>query len=339
MTALRPCAITAAMPRGPGRPLVAVLARNEGTETTDFLLTHAILQRSGVADVVAVAPRRGVVRLYPVFQVSVEEDLAGFDDAHPSGADYVIVPALDDDGDSTIAAWLREQRTKGASIISVCAGALELGRAGLLDSRRFTTHWYYRKTVLDRHPTAVYVPDRRSVVDRDVATTAGITASMPAMIALVEAIAGPAKAKALAAEIGVVSWTPLHDSSRFGLNARLMSQYVFDTAAFWRDERWIVDVRDGMSDIALALAADAWTRTGRVNIDASAAGPVRLMSGLMLEAQPSSPQAPRMPLSSSVKPVEQLDRTLCEIEQRFGVARRERVMMELEYAGPAACPP
>src|SRR6188472_3809089 len=127
MTGLRPCAITAAMPRGPGRPLVAVLARNEGTETTDFLLTHAILQRSGVADVVAVAPRRGVVRLYPVFQVSVEEDLVGFDDAHPSGADYVIVPALDDDGDSTIAAWLREQRTKGASIISVCAGALELG--------------------------------------------------------------------------------------------------------------------------------------------------------------------------------------------------------------------
>ena len=95
-----------------------------------------------------------------------------------------------------------------------------------------------------------------------------------------------------------------------------------------------------MSDIALALAADARTRTGLVSIDASAAAPVRLRSGLILEAQPKSSQARRMPLSSSVKPVQQLDQALCEIEQRFGVARRERVMMELEYAGPAAaCPP
>ena len=195
--------VEALKPRGPDRPLVVVLARNEGTETTDFLLRHAVLQRSGIAGVVAVAPRRGRVRLYPVSEVSVEQDLAGFDEAHPSGADYVIVPAMDDAGDSMIAAWLGQQKTKGARIVSVCAGALELGRAGRLDSRRFTTHWYYRKTVLDRHPAAVYVPDRRYVVDRDVATTTGITASVPSMLALVEAIGGRAKAQALAAELGV----------------------------------------------------------------------------------------------------------------------------------------
>jgi transcriptional regulator GlxA family with amidase domain len=33
----------------------------------------------------------------------------------------------------------------------VCAGALEVGHAGLLDGRHFTTHWQYRKTILDRH--------------------------------------------------------------------------------------------------------------------------------------------------------------------------------------------
>ena len=79
--------VEALKPRGPGRPLVVVLVRNEGTETTDFLLTHAVLRRSGIADVVAAAPRRGRVRLYPVFEVNVEQDLAGFDEAHPSGAD------------------------------------------------------------------------------------------------------------------------------------------------------------------------------------------------------------------------------------------------------------
>ena len=72
---------------------------------------------------------------------------------------------------------------------------------------------------------------------------------------------------------------------------------------------------------------------------ASAAGPVRLRSGLTIEAQPRPPQSPRLPLPPSLKPVRQLDRTLCEIEQRFGAARRGWVMLELEYAGPAeACP-
>jgi hypothetical protein len=75
--------VEALKPRGSGRPRVVVLARNEGTETTDFLLTHAVLQRSGVADVLAVTPLRGRVRLYPVFEVNVAQDFAGFDAAHP----------------------------------------------------------------------------------------------------------------------------------------------------------------------------------------------------------------------------------------------------------------
>jgi hypothetical protein len=216
---------------------------------------------------------------------------------------------------------------------------LELGHARLLDGRRFTTHWYYRKKALERHPRAVYVPDRRYVADRDVATTTGITASVPAMLALVEAIGGRTRARALADELGVDSWSTVHDSSRFRLSAARMWSYVVNKAAFWRHERWSVDVDGGMSDIALALAADAWTRTGRVSVDASAAGPVRLRSGLTLEAQPRPPQSPRLPLSPSLKPVRQLDRTLCEIERRFCAARRGWVMLELEYAGPAeACP-
>ena len=80
-------------------------------------------------------------------------------------------------------------------------------RAGLLDGRRFTTHWYYRRSVLERHPRAIYVPDQRYVIDRDVATTTGVTATMPTtmptMLALVEAIGGRAKAQALAGELGV----------------------------------------------------------------------------------------------------------------------------------------
>jgi putative intracellular protease/amidase len=329
--------LEAMRPRRAGRPVIAVVARNEGTETTDFLLTHAVLQRAGVAEVYAVAPRRGRVSLYPVFEVEVAQDLAGFDRAHPSGADYVIVPAMDDADVPAITGWLRRQAAKGARIMSVCAGALILGRAGLLDGRRFTTHWYYRKTALERHPGAVYVPHRRYVADRGVATTTGISASVPAMLALVEAIGGRAKAQTLAAELGVDAWSPAHDSSRFALDLGRMSGYLLDKAAFWRHEDWAVDVRDGTDDIALALAADAWTRTGHVGVAASAPAPVKLRSSLVLAARPVPSGAPRLPLAPSIKPVRQLERTLCEIAERFGAERRDWVAMELEYASAPDC--
>ena len=332
--------IEALQPRRAGRPVIAVIARNDATETTDFLLPHAVLQRAGVADVHAVAARRGRVLLYPALQVELTQDLAGFDRAYPAGADYVIVPAMQDEEsyDPAVIAWLKHQADRGARIVSVCAGALVVGRAGLLDGRRFTTHWYFRELVLERSPSAVYVPHQRYVVDRGVATSTGITASLPAMLALVEAIGGRAKAQALAQELGVNSWSPAHDSSAFGLNLGRATDYLLMKATFWRRERWIVEVRDGMDDIALAFAVDAWSRTGHITVDAAAPGPVKLRSGLSLVAQPAGEGTARLPLTPGLKPAQQLDRTLCEIEQRFGASRREWVMVELEYpATRAAC--
>jgi putative intracellular protease/amidase len=329
--------VEALKPRRAGRPVVAVVALNEGTEITDFLLPYAVVQRSGVAEVHAVAPHAGRVALYPALQVDGIKPLEAFDRAYPAGADYVIVPAMREDDDPAITAWLRQQSNRGAIVIGICVGGLVVGNAGLLDGRRFATHWYYRKTVADRHPGAIYVPHQRYVIDRGVATTTGVTASVPATLALVEAIGGRAKAQALAAELGVDSWTPQHDSSPFRLGFGRAWDYALNKIAFWRRERWSIDVRDGMDDVALAFAADAWSRTGRISVEASAAGPVKLRSGLLLTAQPAAQDTPRVPLAPALKPLQQLERTLCEIGARFGADRREWVMMELEY--PAATAP
>jgi putative intracellular protease/amidase len=331
--------VEALKPRRPDRPVVAVLALNEGTETTDLLLPHAVLQRAGVADVHAVARVAAACFCIPRLQIEVAQDLASFDQAYPSGAGYVVVPAMGDDNNPTVIAWLKQQADRGARIIGVCAGALVIGRAGLLDARRFTTHWYFRSTLLKRHPSAVYVPHQRYVIDGAVATTTGITASVPTMLALVEAIGGRGKAQALATELGVDSWSPAHDSSLFGLTPVRTWNYLLNKAAFWRHERWSVEVRDGMDDIALAFAADAWSRTGRVSVDASASGPVTLRSGLVLAAQPAAEGTQRLPLTPALKPTQQLDGTLREIAERFGAARCEWVMMELEYADATACAP
>jgi len=58
-------------------------------------------------------------------------------------------------------------------------------------------------------------------------------------------------------------------------------------------------------------------------VRASASGPVKLRSEIRLLAQPVAQDTPRLPLAPELKPVQQLDRTLCEIAERFGAARRE----------------
>ena len=63
--------------------------------------------------------------------------------------------------------------------------------------------------------------------------------------------------------------------------------------------------------------------TGRVSIEAAASGPVALCSGLVLLAQPAAEGTSRLPLTSNLKSVQQLDRTLSEIAERFGAARSE----------------
>jgi putative intracellular protease/amidase len=292
-----------------------------------------------VADVKAVAPRRGRVALFPALGVEVQDDFEGFDRAHPSGADYVVVPAMRDDADPAITGWLQRQAERGARIVGVCNGTLVVGSAGLLDGRRFAGHWSSRSKVLEHHPGSIHVPHQRYLVDRGVATTTGITASIPVALALVEAMGGRDKAATLAAELGANGWTPEHDSTAFALTVRRGANYLLNKAAFWSHEAWGVVVQEGMDDIALALAADAWSRTGRVSVHAESAssGTVRLRSGMPLAVDAATPDTPRLPLAPALKPLQQLDRSLCEIEQRFGAARREWVVLEMEYSGAPAC--
>ena len=81
------------------RPVIAVLALNEGTETTDFLVPHAVLRQAQVGVVEAVAPQPGPVVLMPALEVEGVRDFASFDAAYPAGADIVVVPAMHRDDD------------------------------------------------------------------------------------------------------------------------------------------------------------------------------------------------------------------------------------------------
>src|SRR6058998_4260299 len=82
--------------------------------------------------------------------------------------------------------WLRKIAGRIRRIGSVCTGAMLLARAGLLDGRRATTHWNWCEVLIRRAPRAHVDPDPIFVRDKNVYTSAGVTAGMDLALALVE---------------------------------------------------------------------------------------------------------------------------------------------------------
>src|SRR5205807_5202184 len=82
--------------------------------------------------------------------------------------------------------WLRMIAVGIRRIGSVCTGALLLGRAGMLDGRRATTHWNWCALLARKYPRTEVDPDPIFVRDGIVYTSAGVTAGMGLALALVE---------------------------------------------------------------------------------------------------------------------------------------------------------
>ncbi|MBD0417473.1 DJ-1/PfpI family protein [Oryzicola mucosus] len=319
------------------RPLVAILADNRGSETTDLMVPYAVLSRAGIADVIVVAPDRSPIIMMPALSIEPQATLDAFDQAHPGGADYVVVPAFHhDERDGPILKWLQRQAASHATIVGICEGARVLGRAGLLDGRHATTHWYAIRSLQREHPSMQWVRDRRYVVDRGVVTTTGVTASIPLSLALVEAIAGPKAASALGDQLGVTSYDVSHQSERFSLNSHLLFRLAANGAAIWNHETVGIPVADGVDDIALSLTADAWSRTYRSQaITIGDRSTITTRSGLtmLVDRQPDSP-APDLSIAydEQTPPAQSLHRALSEIASRYGERTAALVALQLEFA-------
>ncbi len=98
---------------------------------------------------------------------------------------------------------LRAHHRGGGMVASVCAGADALGRAGLLDGRRCTTHHGLQEELARRHPAAHVVRDVLYVVDGRVATSAGIASGIDLALHLVATRHGPGDAARVAREMVV----------------------------------------------------------------------------------------------------------------------------------------
>ena len=95
-------------------------------------------------------------------------------------------------------AWLRAHHEAGGTVASVCAGADALGRAGLLDGRRCTTHHELQDELERRYPAARVVRDVLFVEDDRVVTSAGIASGIDLALHLIAVCHGPAVAASVA---------------------------------------------------------------------------------------------------------------------------------------------
>jgi len=332
----RDAMVAALKPPKRQRPLIAIIGINDATETTDYLMPYGILTRADVADVVTLATAPGPMTLFPALKVEPQATIAEFDARHPDGADYVIVPAMSRDDDPEALQWIRSQSGKGAIVIGVCVGAKVVGDTGLLDGKRATTHWYSVKELRGKHPSMRYVEDRRLVVDDGVATTTGITASMPMSLTLIEAIAGRDKARAVGREIGLPEWDARHESDEFKFTRPFALTAIGNTAAFWSHEQLGIELKPDVDEVSLALVTDAWSRTyrSRAVTFARTASTQQSRNGIRILPDVIAtnwPAARLLPGIDNAKPAEALDSALGGIAARYGTRTTDFVAMQLEY--------
>ena len=113
-------------------------------------------------------------------------------------ADILCIPGghgvADALGDAATIDFVARQAASAEWVTSVCTGAFLLGRAGLLEGRRATTHWAYTHLlpmVGARHEAA------RVVEDGPVVTSGGVTSGLDFALTLVARMRGDAAAQAI----------------------------------------------------------------------------------------------------------------------------------------------
>ncbi|MGY4505773.1 transcriptional regulator GlxA family with amidase domain [Bradyrhizobium sp. GM24.11] len=116
--------------------------------------------------------------------------------------DTVIVGSITEmdmpSSDATMIAFVQEAAKASRRIASICSGAFVLAEAGLLNGRRATMHWAHADSFRARFPDVRAEEDRIYINDGPVWTSAGMTAGIDLVLALIDNDLGPEAAKMVA---------------------------------------------------------------------------------------------------------------------------------------------
>lgn len=97
-----------------------------------------------------------------------------------------------------IISWIRQQMKEVKLMASVCTGALLLAKAGLLDSRKATTHWASIERFRNEFPTVEVLENVKFVDEGHIITSGGISAGINMSFHIVKNLLGVEIAEATA---------------------------------------------------------------------------------------------------------------------------------------------
>jgi transcriptional regulator GlxA family with amidase domain len=147
-----------------------------------------------------------------------------------------------------IAVWLADRHRAGATVCSVCTGAVLLARAGLLDGREATTHWSAVDIMAQCFPKVILKPERiiqSSGEEHRIITAGGASAWQDLLLYLIARFAGEEEARR-AAKIYL-----LGDRSDGQLPFTSMgAQRSHDDATVARCQEWLADHYDDPSPVS-----------------------------------------------------------------------------------------
>jgi transcriptional regulator GlxA family with amidase domain len=119
--------------------------------------------------------------------------------------DIVVVPggygARREQFNQPVLDWIAACAQRGELMLSVCTGALLLGRAGLLDGLQATTHHAAFDLLRDAAPHATIKEDDRVVDNGNIVMSAGISAGIDASLHVVARLLGDEHARATARQM------------------------------------------------------------------------------------------------------------------------------------------
>jgi transcriptional regulator GlxA family with amidase domain len=96
----------------------------------------------------------------------------------------IVVPALR--ADDTLRSWIREASAGTDLTMSVCTGAFQLARTGLLDGLTATTHHEFYEPFAKEFPKVTLVRDTRYVEHERIATAGGLTSGIDLALRVVQ---------------------------------------------------------------------------------------------------------------------------------------------------------
>lgn len=103
--------------------------------------------------------------------------------------------------------WIRQRGGVADHILSVCTGALILGKAGLLENQEATTHYLAMDQLRALSPTIRVSPEKRWVDNGKIILSAGVSAGIDMSLHMVSRLQGEDVAKETATYIQYDAWT------------------------------------------------------------------------------------------------------------------------------------